>query len=215
VASRTVGAAIVLALAAGCRDTPPSHARLVDSSPARPPPVRLEGIDGPAVQTLVRLHQTDAIVPGSRASACIASFGGVADGLLIERIGVRGSSVTLFDPQRGTAYACDSRDGTSCGRAFARLREGRLPDPRLTLSCSAEDGDAIGFAWIEPTSSARYVVIEHSGYAEAYAVKGDVPVRVTTDASDLETSGASFAVSEHARDGRRLRAYEVEAQVAG
>lgn len=167
------------------------------------------------MQTLVLLHETDAIVPGSRASACIVSFGGVADGLLIERIGVRGSSVTLIDPRRRTAYACDARDGTSCGRAFARLREGRLPDPRLTLSCSTEDGDVIGFAWIEPAASARYVVVEQSGYAEAYAVTGDSPVRVTTDASDLETSRASFAISEHARDGRRLRAYEVEAQVAG
>jgi hypothetical protein len=63
--------------------------------------------------------------------------------------------------------------------------------------------------------AARYVVVQASGHAEAYAVVGGTPVRVTTEDVDVGMSRATFIVSEHARDGRRLRAYELAAQVAG
>jgi hypothetical protein len=77
------------------------------------------------------------------------------------------------------------------------------------------DGDPVGFAWIEPGAGAAYIVVRQSGYAEVYAVAGDVPVRVTTADADLMSSRASFSISEHDGDGRRLRMYELEAQVAG
>jgi hypothetical protein len=40
-------------------------------------------------------------------------------------------------------------------------------------------------------------------------------VRVTTTDVDLASSQATFAISEHARDGGHLRSYDLEAQVAG
>jgi hypothetical protein len=101
-----------------------------------------------------------------------------------------------------------------CGRAYGRLRRGRLSDPRLDLACSAS-GKPLAFAWIEPGRRARYVVVRHPAYAEAYVVAAGLPVRVMTSDVDLEHSRATFDVSEHASNGRRLRTFRVETQVAG
>jgi hypothetical protein len=57
--------------------------------------------------------------------------------------------------------------------------------------------------------------VRHGAYAEAYLVAAGLPVRVVTSEVDLERSRATFAVSEHASDGRRLRAFRIETQVAG
>ena len=73
----------------------------------------------------------------------------------------------------------------------------------------------MGFAWIQPRAGTTYIVVRGSGYAEVYAAAGDVPVRVTTGEVDVESSSATFSLSEHAKSGRRLRSYELEAQVAG
>ncbi len=59
------------------------------------------------------------------------------------------------------------------------------------------------------------MVVAHDGYAEAYEVLGEAPVRVTTDDVDVAASGARVDVSEHAATGRRLAAYRLVAQVAG
>ena len=124
-------------------------------------------------------------------------------------------------PRRGrrTAHACDAVGGRGirqawCGHAFGRVETGRLRDPRLSLKCRAVDGEPVGFAWIQPDSAATYVVVRQPGYAEVYAVPG-APMRVTTADADLASSRATFAISEHARDGSRIRSYELEAHVAG
>ncbi len=52
-------------------------------------------------------------------------------------------------------------------------------------------------------------------YAEAYLVAGGLPVRVVTADVDPGRSTATLDVSEHASDGRRLRAFRVETEVAG
>jgi hypothetical protein len=134
---------------------------------------------------------------------------------VIERIGASGSSVTLVGLSARAAYACDAVDSTWCGRAFGRIDAGRLRDPRLSVTCRDTGGEPVAFAWVQPSPAAAYVVVDGPGFAEVYRTAGSVPVRATTLDVDPVASGATVAISEHARDGRRLREYELEAQVAG
>ena len=213
--------ALVVAAATGCSgDATPAPSALVDGLPARPPPVTLEGIDGPTVATRARVLGRDSFAPGSRTARCVGSS--VAPGtVVVERIGVSGASLTILGSRGRELRGCDATgvraaNGPAwCGHAFARLHGGRLRDPRLSLSCHGVDDEPLGFAWIRPGAEASYVVIARPGYDEVYPVTGHLPVRATTDDVDLALSSASFAVSEHARDGRRLRSYELEARVSG
>jgi hypothetical protein len=215
-------AVLILALIVGCQSEPQSATptTLADGSQARPHPVVLEGVEDPSVATHVRVTPLDTAATGSTAAACIAAIGTPRGSAVVERVGVSGRSVTYVGHGRRTAHACDASAGggrrtTWCGHAFGRFESGRLRDPRLTLSCRSTEGDPVGFAWIQPDAATRFVVVRHSGYAEVYTAAGDAPVRVTTQDADLTTSRATFAISEHARDGRRLRTHDLETQVAG
>jgi hypothetical protein len=98
------------------------------------------------------------------------------------------------------------------------VHAGRLVDPRLDLAgCSTRDGDPVAFAWVVPARRARYVAVRHDAFSEVYPVlRGDVPIRVSTTTDiDLDTSSASFEISEHDAVGRAVRAYTVQARVAG
>ena len=97
----------------------------------------------------------------------------------------------------------------------AALSGARVRDPRLTITCRDADDRHVGFAWVQPSDAAAYVVVQQPGHAEVYAASGTTPVRVTTTDVDLASSHATFAISEHTRDGSRLRSYDLEAQVAG
>jgi hypothetical protein len=218
---RRVGVALVsmglLGVTLGCGgDARPVPTELIDGSLAQPPPIVLEGVREPTLQTVVHRTTVGMARMGSRATSCLAPY--VEDhrgGSVVERIGASGSSVTLVTRQGHVARACDAVDGAWCGRAFGRLDQGRLPDPRLSLTCREPSGRPVGFAWIQPVSAARYVVVHGPGYAEVYRTFAGQPVRVTTLEADLVTSDATFAVSEHGGDGRRLGAYELDAHVAG
>ena len=216
---RGAGCAVLILMLAGCRGEAPAPSTLVDGSPARPPPVVLEGVDGPSVATLVRVTPVDSTV-GSTPASCIAAIGKSAGGTVVERVGVSGRSVTYIGRGLRTAHACDASTGsprrtTWCAHAFGRLESGRLRDPRLSLSCRSDSGSPVGFAWIQPDAATAYVVVRHSGYAEVYPTTGDAPVRVTTADADLTSSRATLAISEHAKDGRRLYSRDLEAHVAG
>ena len=142
-------------------------------------------------------------------------------GPVVERTGVSGVSITFFDPGRRGVHACDATDVSRsraerwCAHAFGRLSGARLRDPRLTITCRDDDGDLVGFAWVQTSDAAAYVVVQQPGHVEIYPASATAPVRVTTTDVDLASSHATFAISEHARDGRRLRSYDLEAQVAG
>jgi hypothetical protein len=88
------------------------------------------------------------------------------------------------------------------------------PDPRLSVTCTGSDGGPLGFAWVQPSAGATYVVVVDEGYAEAYPVAGTVPVRVTTDDVDAASSSASVELSSHASDGRLLSESIVQAHVS-
>ena len=213
-----VGAA--LALVVGCtRDSTAAPSTLIDGSPARPPPVVLEGVEGRRVATRVRVVAAGSRDGRSLRASCVP--GAAPDGPIVERTGVAGVSVTFFDPGRHGVHACDATDvGRSraerwCAHAFGRLSGARLRDPRLTITCRGAEGDLVGFAWVQPSTTAAYVVVQQPGYAEVYPASESMPVRVATTDVDLASSHATFAISEHAMDGRRLRSYDLEAQVAG
>ena len=131
--------------------------------------------------------------------------------------------MTVATVSHRALYACDGRpahgSGTAnwCGTAYGRLEHGRLLDPRLDLSaCTDVGGRPLAFAWMEARDDARYVAVRQPGYTEVYPVRGRVPVRIaSTTGVDLERSRASFEISEHDARGQLLRAYELEASVAG
>jgi len=218
---RLVVSVSVALLAAGCtNDGAPAPTALSDGTPARPPPVELQGVDGPVVTTRLRVVRLSAVPPGSALGSCFdltAPTGGVA----VERIDARGRSVTHVDTRRRAAFGCDAVAGASttegswCGRAFGRLVLGRLRDSRLSLACEDADGEAVGYAWVQPAAETTFVVVAHTGYSESYRVADALPVRVRTDDVEVDSSSARFDVSEHRRDGRRLQAYELEAAVSG
>lgn len=207
---------VVLALPLGCvRDAPRTPAVLLDGSTALPPPVVLEGVDVPQVSTRMRVTHDRSHVPGLCASSMPARA------RVVERTGVTGASVTFFGRGERGVHACDateldgSRIQRSCVHAFGRLEGRRLRDPRLSITCRDDDGAPVAFAWTQPDRAAAYLAVEQQGYAEVYAASGTTPVRVTTSRMDLATSRATFAISEHARDGALLHSYDLEARVSG
>lgn len=196
---------VTLAALTACRDDAARPTQLVDGTPARVASVRLEGVARPAVMTAVRV--------GGKPGAC---GGGSTGQVAVHRVGVSGSSITLLARKERTVRACDAtRANRWCGYAFARIRRGHILDPRLSLTCSRESGVTLGFAWIQPHPDAAYVVVAQRGYAEAYAVAGSVPVRVTTADVNVASSSARIDVTEHTANGRQIRAYTLEPQVSG
>ena len=178
--------------------------RLADGTPALPSKVAFEDIDVPVIATAVRALQ--AALPAACADRSRA----------IDRIGVTGASRTSLSRNRRALRACDwTARSAWCGSAYAQLRGMKPRDPRLTITCRGDDGEQLGFLWITPGADTSYIVVTAQGYAEAYRVVRDVPVRVTTEEVDLETSSAMVETSEHARDGRLLRIRRIEAQVSG
>ena len=212
------GLGLAALAAAGCAGgAQPPPAVLADGSQARPPPVELEGVESPTVATRARVLRPSAIDTGSTVARC----DGPRNALVIQRVGVSGTSVTYLGPERRAMYGCD---GTAhgrttrtawCGHAYTRLRAGRLLDPRLSLTCLSTDDEPLGFGWLQSAADASYVVVARAGYNEVYAVARELPVRAVTDDVDLGAASATFSVSEHARDGQRLREYVVEARVSG
>jgi hypothetical protein len=74
----------------------------------------------------------------------------------------------------------------------------------------------VAFAWVEPRRATQYVTVSQPGFTEVYRVAAGLPVRITTTSGvDQERSRTSFRITEHDGDGRLLRAYTLDARVAG
>jgi hypothetical protein len=211
---------VALAFLAGCSGESSPPDRLMDGSVATSPPVKLDGV-GDSVMTRVRV-----VAPSRRAetssASCLAQEWSVRSvGNSIERVGVATESVTFREVDDRGVFGCSSSVGPQdaerrwCGVAYGRLHQGRLRDPRLDILCGTAE-DPVGFAWVTPAPTARYVSVEQPGYVEVYEVTGDVPVRVATvNGVDYELSSARFEILEHDAEGRLVRRYTLEAAVVG
>src|SRR5262249_46219522 len=140
--------------------------------------------------------------PGSRCLATTHEH--VPHAPLVRRVGVEGASVTDPTASGRAVVACGGTklssggDRAGGGVALGRMRSGRLLDPRLDVaSCSTQSGEPVAFAWVEPAPRTSYVTVGREGFVEVYAVIAGLPVRVaTTSGIDVDTSSASFDVSE-------------------
>ena len=216
-------ACILGAARCGGGDASPPPGRLLDGSPARAPATRLAGIEGPAILTTVRTERVAAVDARSLPGSCLANdWGTPPAGVVVERTGASGTSVTFLNASHRQVLGCDYSAGPHeddrrwCGVAAGQLHAGRLRDPRLDLGCSTRGGDPLGFVWVQPAEGTRYVTVQEEGFAEVYEIAGALPVRIaTTSQVDVDSLRASFAVSEYTRRGKLLREYGVAAIPAG
>jgi hypothetical protein len=222
----TVVSLVVAALLAGCAGESDGDValELLDGSAAGEAPVELDGVDGRTVLTAATAIPIDAIAPDSAAADCMRDEFAELDavGSAVIRVGVASESVTFAEASRRGLYGCSNSSGPReenrrwCDGAWGQLFSGRLRDPRLGILCKATNGAYVGFVWIQPAEGVRYVAVEQPEYTEVYETAGGLPIRVATVSGvDVETSSATFAVSEHREDGRRIREYELKAFVAG
>ena len=216
----TLGA--IVAGAGGCSGDGSPPTRLVDGSPAAAPTVELKA---PTPQILTKASALSPLrIPlRSLAGRCVAASHDRPAGSAVVRVGTTGFSVTFRTASGFAVVGCDG--GASgknaalsfCGRAYARLMRGRLPDPRLDLAgCTTTSGDPVAFAWFEPGPHTSFVAVRQRGYVEVYPVVTPIPVRISTTTNiSTQESAATFEVSEHDVSGTLLRASILEARVAG
>ena len=88
-----------------------------------------------------------------------------------------------------------------------------LNDPRLDL-CQGIDGRVTAFAWASPSQGTRWMVVGRHP-REVYEVIVSLPVRITTTEAVDPAGSASFDIEEYAADGRKVRVYTLDAEVAG
>jgi hypothetical protein len=218
-----VATLVAMAAAACSGDEKPAH--LIDGTPAeRPSAVTLEGIEEDQIATTVNVVDARRVAPTTRAAQCLQrARGHAAVGPVVTRVGVNGESVMFRSSSGQSLVACDRAAAASegrdvwCGIAVGRLEHGRLQDPRLDLAgCHTAASDPVAFAWVEPGHATRYVTVGQPGFSEVYRVASGLSVRVTTTSGiEQEGSRASFQITEHDGDGRLLRAYTLDARVAG
>jgi hypothetical protein len=205
---------------AACRHGPAAPERLLDGSPAIAPTVELASIGEEAIASKVEVVAAGRLARNTTAATCLEEIGlDARAGPVVTRTGVDGKSVTVRAVSGPGLHACDGtgkrRRDQWCGRAYGRVEDGRLGDPRLDLTCTDAAGEAIAFAWIEPRSDARYVAVRQRGFIEVHKTAADLPVRVTTTDVSPEESAAAFEISEHDFQGALLRRYTLKADVAG
>ena len=215
---------VVVVVGACSTEDDETPATLIGGSPVRALPVRLEGIDGPAVLTAVSVVDVARLERGSAPERCVhGSFvERRIDGPVVTRTGVDTVSVTVEDASGVGLLGCIDSVGPRdenrrwCGTVYGRVSSGRLADPRLDILCVTRDAEPIASAWVEAGPDARYVVVSQTGYAEAYEVAAGLPVRIAST-RDVDTSRgqATFEITEHDAGGRLLRSYRLEAYVAG
>lgn len=166
----------------------------------------------------------DGTTLGGRFTSCRPAEAGVAnDAVVVERIGVRGESLTFADADHKTLYGCDGgtdaageRKPPWCGNPAGRLVGGKLLDPRLDVLCRDPKGRPLAYAWVEPAAGARWVGVDQDTYTEIYEVLAGLPVRIAS-ARGVQPSRAraTFEVTQYDGDGKELIKGKLEAQVAG
>src|SRR5918996_1967549 len=135
--ARVIAISSVVVVGACSTEDDETPATLMGGSPVRALPVRLEGIDGPAVLTAVSVVDVARLERGSAPERCVhGSFvERRIDGPVVTRTGVDTVSVTVEDASGvGLLGGIDSvgpRDENRrwCGTVYGRGSSGRLADP--------------------------------------------------------------------------------------
>ncbi len=133
------------------------------------PAVELEGVDGPAVVTAVRIVQPSARGRAERSASCLERGRGRRPrpkGSSVERIGVYSETVTFEESSGRAIFGCDNSPGPReenrrwCGGAYGQLYGGRLRDPRLDIGgCRTDEDEPIAFVWVELGENTRFLAV--------------------------------------------------------
>jgi hypothetical protein len=86
---------------------------------------------------------------------------------------------------------------------------------RLSIICRDRKGNPVGFGWIEPGRTTKWVVSRTRQGIEIEPVAAGLPVRVVAASVDFSTSSATFRIEELDRSGHTIRSYRLTAGVAG
>jgi len=193
-----------------------SNHRLVDGFPAPPVPRALQGYDG---VTMTRARTGTVASMHGLISGCPEARQAKQSGQVVERVGVRGRSVTFVVGQAILA-GCDRNPsarasyGRWCGTSGWNLVRRRVSDPRLDLCYDGHGRPVIAFGWINPVSRAKWIVIGQPGYREVYPVAAGLPVRVSTVSGLGGAGGAVFQTSQYDAAGVLLVRRKVVAAIA-
>jgi hypothetical protein len=143
------------------------------------------------------------------------------DALVVERVGVGGESLTVKDSRVpslltcGTSFGPPLRHDRWCARGGWRASSQGVGDPRLGF-CTGREGRTVAYAWLNPASGARWLVVDQPGFKEVYRVVLGLPVRVTTIAWPRRADGGvTLSYAQYGADGRELDRRSVVAYVAG
>jgi len=219
-----IGTALTV-LTVGCGSNEPAATRLVDGTAAPALPSSLDDLGDAVVATRTRTLRVSRL--GNAGRACLRQFRPeftIPPGtIVVDRAGLVGTSLTFRDRRGDFVLGCDRTDEPGgatppwCARSAGGLVLGRLTDPRLDILCRGRpprDG-AIGFAWVDPMPTSRWLAVHDNGRTELYEVLAGLPVRVTTTDVDVGTSSAVVDLTEYDESGKVVRSRRLRASVAG
>jgi hypothetical protein len=163
---------------------------------------------------------------GNRLDECLSAGDAASipsDAPVVERLGVRGESLTFAGDDGAGVYACDGgvdpageRRPPWCGLVIGEREAGRLLDARLDVTCRDREGHPLAYAFVEPIAGAHWIGVQQHGYVEVYEVLAGLPVRIaTTRGIDLPRSRATVDTTQYDLAGRQLARSDLEAAVAG
>lgn len=219
-----IGAALVV-LAVGCGSRRSSTAELVDGTTPPPLPSIFDDFGDSTVATRARRWRISQL--GATDRACLRrfrpEFSIPRETVAVERTGLTGASLTFEDGRRAFVLGCDrtGRPGEAappwCARSVGRLVFGRLSDPRVDILCrrGPPDDGPIGFAWVDPTPTTRWLAVRNDGRTELYEVLAGLPVRVATTRVEASTSSAVVDLTEYDAAGEVVCRRRLRASVAG
>ena len=213
--------ALIILLCASCGSKTEVQVRLADARPAPPLPAALRGMSD-AVLTRALAAGPGRISPSERSCVnALTNSVPAANVRMVERVDVRGTSLTFRVPGTARVFGCLSNRGprhrgvTWCGHVVGEIRHGLLLDPRLDIACRDRHGHPWGSVWIDPDPRARWIVAREQGLAQVYPVVGPLPIRITTSAVDVRSASATFIVEQYDGTGGRVAFSIVRAAVAG
>jgi hypothetical protein len=211
---------VTVVVAAACGGDGVSGPMLIDGSRAAAVPRRLRHLGGRLVLTkalVVPAHEV-----ASQLRACDPAIHLRREQEVVRRIGLETETLT-FQTRSLDVRGCDSArraavesNGRWCGTSAGLWPHGRLRDPRLEL-CHDSNGRAVAaFAWIDPRSSAEWIVVDQGGRRDVYEPAGGLPIRIATSTGiDVASSSAVFDYAEYDYRGRLLERSTIHPFVAG